>query len=61
MKSTVGKDLPHKLVSGTGYFKDKSDQQVYMNPYAPEQFFCTPTGIRLLDRVFYWLRGRWGL
>jgi hypothetical protein len=43
---------------GSGGFYDQTAQEAYIRQYIPDFFLDTPSGKRLLERSYLWLRGR---
>jgi hypothetical protein len=47
-----------KFYHGSGGFYDQTTQSAYIRQYIPDSFLETPSGKRLLERSYWWLRGR---
>ncbi|KAF8901314.1 hypothetical protein CPB84DRAFT_1777551, partial [Gymnopilus junonius] len=47
------------IVAGTGISKDVDVQQRYLGKYLPKGLLGSDVGIRLIERVWYWLHGRY--
>lgn len=58
MASAIMKDSRYRWCSDTGAFDDPSIQQRYLKKYLPKSLLESPTGVRLLERTWYWLHGR---
>jgi hypothetical protein len=58
--SGVAKTLPEtwEFYHGSGGFHDQASQEAYIRRYIPDSFLGTPSGKRLLERSYRWLRGR---
>ncbi|KAJ3924564.1 MAG: hypothetical protein NXY57DRAFT_857270, partial [Lentinula lateritia] len=44
--------------SDTGSFNDPEDHRRYVSQFMPVSFASSVTGQALIDRMWYWLRGR---
>lgn len=58
MASAIMKDSRYRWCSDTGAFDRKDVQQRYMQKYLPKRLLESDVGVRLLERVWYWLHGR---
>ncbi|KAF9552856.1 hypothetical protein CPC08DRAFT_822630 [Agrocybe pediades] len=58
MASAIMKDSKYRWCSDTGAFDCKEVQQRYLQKYLPRRLLQSDAGIRLLERVWYWLHGR---
>lgn len=61
MASAIMKDSKYRWCSDTGAFDLKASQEGYLRKYLPKSFLESETGKRLLERVWYWLHGRYVL
>ena len=59
MASAIMKDSKYRWCSDTGAFDTRLAQQQYLQKYLPESFLASESGIRLLERIWYWLHGRY--
>ncbi|KIM37392.1 hypothetical protein M413DRAFT_20297 [Hebeloma cylindrosporum] len=59
MASAIMKDSRYRWCSDTGAFDRKDVQQRYMQKYLPKSLLQSDVGVRLLERVWYWLHGRY--
>ncbi|PFH45441.1 hypothetical protein AMATHDRAFT_159722 [Amanita thiersii Skay4041] len=58
MASAVMKESQYRECSDTGAFLTREQMFAWVERYLPQDFAETNEGKRLLDRMFYWLRGR---
>ncbi|KAG6865084.1 hypothetical protein C0991_005228 [Blastosporella zonata] len=58
MASAIMKESKYRWCSDTGAFDDPHKQRQYMAKYLPPTFLSSPSGRRLLERVWCWLHGR---
>jgi hypothetical protein len=61
MASAIMKDSRYRWCSDTGAFDLQHVQTHYLRKYLPQSLLQTGAGVRLLERVWYWLHGRYGL
>ena len=61
MASAIMKDSRYRWCSDTGAFDLQHVQTQYLRKYLPQSLLQTEAGVRLLERVWYWLHGRYGL
>ena len=61
MASAIMKDSRYRWCSDTGAFDFQHVQTHYLRKYLPQNLLQTEAGVRLLERVWYWLHGRYGL
>ncbi len=59
MFAAVMKDSKYRWCSDTGAFDTRPAQQRYLQKYLPKSFLASQSGIRLLERIWYWLHGRY--
>ncbi|KJA20635.1 hypothetical protein HYPSUDRAFT_141950 [Hypholoma sublateritium FD-334 SS-4] len=59
MASAIMKDSKYRWCSDTGAFDTMVAQQKYLRKYLPESFLASESGVRLLERIWYWLHGRY--
>ncbi|KAK7054470.1 hypothetical protein VNI00_003668 [Paramarasmius palmivorus] len=59
LSSTVMKDGVCQEYNQIGGFEDKQSQLEYIRKYIPQEVLDDPVGKVLLDRMWYWLRGRY--
>ncbi|KAF8970889.1 hypothetical protein BDZ97DRAFT_1694140 [Flammula alnicola] len=59
MASAIMKDSRYRWCSDTGAFDRKDVQRQYMQKYIPKSLLQSEVGVRLLERVWYWLHGRY--
>ena len=60
MASAIMKDSRYRWCSDTGAFDLQHVQTHYLRKYLPQNLLKTEAGVRLLERVWYWLHGRYG-
>ena len=60
MASAIMKDSRYRWCSDTGAFDLQHVQTHYLRKYLPQSLLQTEAGVRLLERVWYWLHGRYG-
>ena len=60
MASAIMKDSRYRWCSDTGAFDVQHIQTHYLRKYLPQSLLQTEAGVRLLERVWYWLHGRYG-
>ncbi|KAF5349975.1 hypothetical protein D9756_009205 [Leucocoprinus leucothites] len=58
MASAIMKDSRYRWCSDTGAFNNVEAQQQYLTKYLPKSLLDSESGQRLLERLWYWLRGR---
>ena len=58
--SAIMKDSRYRWCSDTGAFDLQHVQSHYLRKYLPQSLLQTEAGVRLLERVWYWLHGRYG-
>jgi hypothetical protein len=58
MASAIMKDSRYRWSSDTGAFDRRDVQQRYLEKYLPKPLLESDIGVRLLERVWYWLHGR---
>lgn len=61
MASAIMKDSRYRWCSDTGAFDFQHVQTNYLRKYLPPNLLQTEAGVRLLERVWYWLHGRYDL
>ena len=61
MASAIMKDSRYRWCSDTGAFDLQDVQAHYLRKYLPQSLLQTEAGVRLLERVWYWLHGRYVL
>jgi hypothetical protein len=59
MASAIMKDSRYRWCSNTGAFDRQDVQTQYLQKYLPQSLLQTEAGVRLLERVWYWLHGRY--
>ncbi|KDR71862.1 hypothetical protein GALMADRAFT_281689 [Galerina marginata CBS 339.88] len=59
MASAIMKDSRYRWCSDTGAFDSRDVQQRYLMKYLPPNLLESDTGTRLVERVWYWLHGRY--
>ena len=59
MASAIMKDSRYRWCSDTGAFDLQHVQTQYLRKYLPQSLLQTEAGVRLLERVWYWLHGRY--
>ena len=59
MASAIMKDSRYRWCSDTGAFDFQHVQTHYMRKYLPQSLLQSESGVRLLERVWYWLHGRY--
>lgn len=59
MTSAIMKDSKYRWCSDTGAFDTVEAQRRYLAKYLPKSLLKSRPWKRLLDRVWYWLHGRW--
>lgn len=59
--SAIMKDSKYRWCSDTGAFDDIEVQRRYILKYIPQSLIDTRSGRHLLERMWYWLRGRYVL
>ena len=59
MSSAIMKDSRYRWCSDTGAFDLQNVQTHYLRKYLPQSLLQTEAGVRLLERVWYWLHGRY--
>ena len=59
MASAIMKDSRYRWCSDTGAFDLQDVQKRYLRKYLPQSLLQTDAGARLLERVWYWLHGRY--
>ena len=59
MASAIMKDSRYRWCSDTGAFDLQHVQTQYLRKYLPQTLLKTEAGVRLLERVWYWLHGRY--
>ena len=59
MASAIMKDSRYRWCSDTGAFDLQPVQTDYLRKYLPQSLLQTEAGVRLLERVWYWLHGRY--
>ncbi|KAJ4479577.1 hypothetical protein C8J55DRAFT_429178, partial [Lentinula edodes] len=57
-QSLVGEWDDFRWCSDTGSFNDPEDHRRYVSQFMPVTFASSVTGQALIDRMWYWLRGR---
>ncbi|KAK7054472.1 hypothetical protein VNI00_003670 [Paramarasmius palmivorus] len=57
--STVVKEDTCQQYQDMGGFEEKEQQVAYVQKYVPKEILDHPVGVVLLDRMWYWLRGRY--
>ena len=60
MASAIMKDSRYRWCSDTGAFDLQQVQTHYLRKYLPLGLLQSDAGVRLLERVWYWLHGRYG-
>ena len=58
MASAIMKDSRYRWCSDTGAFDNQDVQTHYLRKYLPQSLLQSEAGVRLLERVWYWLHGR---
>lgn len=58
MASAIMKDSRYRWCSDTGAFDHRDVQIRYLQKYLPKSFLGSNAGVRLMERVWYWLHGR---
>ena len=58
MASAIMKDSRYRWCSDTGAFDRRDVQGRYLQKYLPKRLLESDIGARLLERVWYWLHGR---
>jgi hypothetical protein len=58
MASAIMKESRYRWCSDTGAFNKKEDQRRYLARYLPKALLESQAGERLLERLWYWLHGR---
>ncbi|KAG6827376.1 hypothetical protein H0H92_012050 [Tricholoma furcatifolium] len=58
MASAIMKESKYRWCSDTGAFDKPIVQRRYLEKFLPLSLLSSPSGIRLLERVWYWLHGR---
>ncbi|XP_006457031.1 hypothetical protein AGABI2DRAFT_122905 [Agaricus bisporus var. bisporus H97] len=58
MTSAIMKDSRYRWCSDTGAFDTPETQRQYLTEYLPKSLVQSESGMRLLDRLWYWLHGR---
>lgn len=58
MASAIMKDSRYRWCSDTGAFDRQEVQRLYLLKYLPPSLATTQPGVRLLERLWYWLHGR---
>ena len=58
MASAIMKESKYRWCSDTGAFDDLDEQRRYIEKYLPPSFLSSNSGMRLIQRIGYWLRGR---
>ncbi|KAF8152550.1 hypothetical protein B0H34DRAFT_663642 [Crassisporium funariophilum] len=59
MASAIMKDSRYRWCSDTGAFDHKDVQERYLQKYLPGSLVLSDLGIRLMERAWYWLHGRY--
>lgn len=59
MASAIMKDSRYRWCSDTGAFDLQDIQTCYLRKYLPQSLLQSKAGVRLLERVWYWLHGRY--
>ena len=60
MASAIMKDSKYRWSSDTGAFDSPEEQGRYLRRYLPKVLINSKEGVRLMQRVWHWLRGRYG-
>ena len=58
MASAIMKESKYRWCSDTGAFDDLDEQRRYVERYLPPSLLLSNSGMRLIRRIGYWLRGR---
>ncbi|KAG6883697.1 hypothetical protein C0993_004557, partial [Termitomyces sp. T159_Od127] len=59
LSSSLGKKaVLGKGVTATGSWMNEADIRIYLSYYLPDSYLKTRSGVELLERACYWLRGR---
>lgn len=58
MASAIMKESKYRWCSDTGAFDDLDEQRRYVEKYLPPSLLSSNSGMRLIRRIGYWLRGR---
>lgn len=59
MTSAIMKDSRYRWCSDTGAFDHVYIQEAYLRKYLPSEYLASESGKRLLERLWYWLHGRY--
>ncbi|KAF9482872.1 hypothetical protein BDN70DRAFT_379948 [Pholiota conissans] len=59
MASAIMKDSKYRWCSDTGAFDKVDVQRQYIEKYLPKSLLESEAGVRLLERAWYWLHGRY--
>ncbi|KAH9475550.1 hypothetical protein JR316_0012665 [Psilocybe cubensis] len=59
MASAIMKDSRYRWCSDTGAFDHKEVQVRYLQKYLPQSLLDSNAGVRLVERIWYWLHGRY--
>jgi len=58
MASAIMKESRYRWCSDTGAFSSFEAQRLYLSQYLPRHLLESEVGKRLLQRLWYWLHGR---